>query len=284
MILFLFCMTVGFGCAAQESDGLTGWQITSAYLAFMFCSFFGSTMNFYSDVEADRIHNDLYKDQPMSTQPFATGEMGKVETLLVFIVSALASIGFSLLAGWWFAFFNAAALLVLGFIYSSPWIHFKARAGWDVVTNSIGMTILVVAGWKLAAPADSWPPALFLIYVFVFVFMFYLPTVANDIPFDEAAGYRNSGVVFGAKRLLNAMIPLCVILTGVGVLLLTGSYGWPLKLFIALATPCAWLFTWAVHKLYVPPHIRFDTSLLIYPVSAVAVFYFVIAVNEVLNL
>jgi 4-hydroxybenzoate polyprenyltransferase len=282
MMLFLLPMTLGFACAAGQSDGVAGWRIASAYLAFLSMSFFASTLNFYSDVEADRMHNDLYKDQPLSQQPFAAGEMGKVETPLVFMVSASMCVIFGLLAGWWFAVFIIATLLIVGVLYSHPWFHFKARPVLDVLTNTTGVLMLLIAGWTLAAPAGVWPPALPLVFSFILAAILYLPTVANDAPFDEAAGYRTSGVVFGAKRLLNAMIPLCAVLTVVGVPVLIGSFEWPFKLFIAITLPAAWVFTWGMHKLFEPPHIRFNTSLLIYPVSALSLFYFVYAVDKVL--
>jgi 4-hydroxybenzoate polyprenyltransferase len=282
MMLFLLPMTLGFACAAGQSNGVAGWRIACAYLAFLSMSFFASTLNFYSDVEADRLHNDLYKDQPLSRQPFAAGEMGKAETPLVFIVSASMCVIFSLLAGWWFAVFILATLLILGILYSHPWFHFKAKPVLDVLTNTTGVLMLFIAGWKLAAPAGVWPPVLSLVFSFILAATLYLPTVANDVPFDEAAGYRTSGVVFGAKRLLNAMIPLCAVLTVVGVPVLIGPFEWPFRLFVAITLPAAWVFTWGMHKLFEPPHIRFDTSLLIYPVSALSLFYFVYAIDKVL--
>lgn len=283
LMLFILPMTLGFAAAADKSGGVVGWRIACAYLAFLSCSFFSSTLNFYSDVEADRLHNDKYKDQPLSQQPFATGEMGRVETPLVFIISASLCVAFSLLAGWWFAVFMIAALLIIGVLYSHPWFHFKEKPVLDVVTNTTGVLVLIIAGWKLAAPADVWPPVLPLVFSYIFAATIYLPTVANDVPFDEAVGYRTSGVVFGAKRLLNAMIPLCAIMTVLGVLVLIGPFEWPFRLFVAITLPAAWVFTWGMHRLFEPPHIRFDTGLLIYPVSALTIFYFVCAVDKVLT-
>ncbi len=207
--------------------------------------------------------------------------MGRLETALVFAVSVISCMAFSLLAGWWFAVFMLATVLVLGILYSHPWFHFKEKPVLDVLCNVTGALLFLMAGWKLASP-DTWPPVLPLAFAFIFVAIIYLPTVANDVPFDEAVGYRTSGVVFGAQRLLDAIIPLCAILAVLGVLVFIGPNGWQLELFAAVTLPAAWVFTWGVRKLFEPPHIRFNTGLLIYPVSALFIFYFVYAVDRVL--
>jgi 4-hydroxybenzoate polyprenyltransferase len=282
LMIYIFPMTLGFACAADKSNGVAGWRIACAYLAFLTGSFFSSTLNFYADVEADRLHNDMYKDQPISHQPFVTGEMGKLETILLFTITGVSCVVFSLLAGWWFAVFLIASMIILGPLYSHPWFRFKDKPVLDVLTNATGAVVLLIAGWKLAAPADLWPPVLPLVFGFIFSGTLYLPSVANDVPFDEAAGFRTSGVVFGAKRLLNAMIPLCAIMTVVGILVLIGPFEWQFKLFIAGAMPGAWVFTWGMHILFEPPHIRFNTGLLIYPIAVMLVFYFVYAVDKVL--
>lgn len=284
LMIYIFPMTLGFACAAEHSSGVAGWRIACAYLGFLAGSFFSSTLNFYADVEADRLHNDMYKDQPISHQPFVTGEMGRLETVLVFAVTGIFCAAFSLLAGWWFAVFMLASVLILGILYSHPWFRLKEKPVLDIVTNAAGAVVLLIAGWKLAAPADVWPPVLPLVFGFIFSGTLYIPSVANDVPFDEAAGFRTSGVAFGAKRLLDAMWPLCAVMTVVGVLVLIGPFEWPFKLFIAGAIPGAWVFTWGMRLLFKPPHVRFNTGLLIYPIAAMLAFFFVYAVDTVLGL
>ncbi len=285
MIIYIFPMTLGFACAAEYSTGVAGWRIACAYLGFLAGSFFSSTLNFYADVESDRHHNDMYKDQPISHQPFVTGEMGRLETHPGLRHHRPRPAWSS---ACWPAGGSPSSCsppsIVLGILYSHPWFRFKEKPVLDVVTNASTSVMLLIAGWKLAAPADVWPPVLPLVFGFIFSGTLYLPSVANDIPFDEAAGFRTSGVVFGAKRLLDAMSPLCALMTVVGVLVLIGPFEWPFKLFIAGAMPGAWVFTWGMHLLFKPPHIRFNAGLLIYPISAMLLFYFVYAVNTVLGL
>lgn len=281
LMIYIFPLTLGLAAAADKSPGVPGWRIACAYLGFLGGSFFSSTLNFYADVEADRLHNDMYKDQPISNQPFVTGEMGKLETALLFAVTGLSSILFSLLAGWWFALFMLGGVVVLGILYSHPWFRFKELPVLDVVTNAAGAVIILIAGWKLASP-DTWPPVLPLVFGFIFSGTLYLPSVANDVPFDEAVGFRTSGVVFGAKRLLDAMIPLCVLMAAVAAMVFAGPFEWQFKLFIAMALPGACVFTWGMHLLFKPPHVRFNTGLLIYPISGLLVFYFVYALSKLL--
>ncbi len=281
LMIYVFPLTLGLAAAADKSSGVPGWRIACAYLGFLAGSFFSSTLNFYADVEADRIHNDMYKDQPISIQPFATGEMGKLETALLFAVTGLASVGFSVLAGWWFAVFMLAGVVVLGILYSHPWFRFKELPVLDVVTNAAGAVVILIAGWKLVSP-DTWPPVLPLVFGFIFSGTLYLPSVANDVPFDESVGFKTSGVVFGAKRLLDAMIPLCALMAVVAALVLAGPFEWQFKLFIAMALPGACVFTWGMRLLFKPPHIRFNTGLLIYPISGLLVFYFVYALSKLL--
>jgi 4-hydroxybenzoate polyprenyltransferase len=282
MMIYIFPLTLGFAAGMSYSDHVAGWRIVCAYLSFLAGSFFSSTLNFYADVDADRLHNDMYKDQPISRQPFVTGEMGKVETPLIFAISTCACIGFGLLVSYQFAIMIFISIyFTLGILYSHPWFRFKAKPVLDVVTNAAGAVLVLMAGWKLASPT-TWPPVIPLVFGFIFSGTLYLPSVANDVPFDTAAGFRTSGVVFGAKRLLNAMIPLCGLMAVVAALTLIGPYGWQFKLFVAGALPGAIVFTWGMHLLYEPPHIRFNTGLMIYPIIGMLVFYLVYALQKAL--
>lgn len=283
LVLFIFPLTLGFAASVDYVNGLEGWRIACAYLSFVCGSFFGSTLNFFSDVEADKLHTDLYKDLPLSEQPFATGEMGKVETPLVFAVSAMGCIGFGLLTGFWFAVFMVSATMLLGVLYSHPWFQWKAKPVLDVLCNSAGPAVILIAGWNISRPADIWPPLLPALFGALLAMNIYLPTVGNDIPFDEAAGYRTSGVVFGAKRLVDAMIPVCVIMAVVAVLILVGDYQWQFKLFAAGGLPAMIAYTVTIRVLFKPPQAEFNPGLLVYPVTALTLFYFVYALSTALT-
>ncbi len=268
MVIFLFPVTLGFAAAAEGGGQLELYRLALAYISFASGFLFISALNFYADVESDRLHNDLYKGDPhMSDQPFVTGEMGRRETVLLFLLSAVGCVGVALLVNRPFAFFLGTGMFVIGVLYSHPWFRFKAKPVLDALTNASSACLFLVAGWKMAQP-ESWPPLWPLVFGFFFSATLYLPSVANDVPFDRAAGFRTSGVVFGAKRLLDAMIPLCVLLLPLAVVNLLVSQSWLFKLFIAMAWPGAVLFTWAMHHLYEPPFIRFNAALMIYPLLA----------------
>ena len=217
----------------------------------------------------------------MSDQPFATGEMGKLETALLFLLSGLGCVVFSLLVNPGFAAFMIGSVFVLGILYSHPWFRFKNRPVLDILTNAVGANIILIAGWKAVNPA-TWPPFLPMVFGFIFASTLYMPSVANDVPFDKAAGFRTSGVVFGAQALLNAMIPMCALLVPVAVLIFVFPVGWAFQLFTALALPGAIVFTAGMHLLWRPPHIRFNAALLVYPIAGMLLFYFVYGVNAVL--
>ncbi|MEJ5186199.1 MAG: UbiA prenyltransferase family protein [Candidatus Geothermincolales bacterium] len=283
MVIFLFPMTLGFASAAEGGGELEVYRLVLAYIAFTLGFLFISALNFYADVESDRLHNDLYKGGPhMSDQPFVTGEMGKVETFLLFLLSAGGCVGIALLVNRPFAFFLGLGMFVIGVLYSHPWFRFKAKPVLDAVTNASSACLFLVAGWKSALPG-SWPPPWPMVFGFFFSATLYLPSVANDVPFDRAAGFRTSGVVFGAKRLLDAMIPLCALLLPLAVVNLLVSQSWLFKLFIAMAWPGAVIFTWAMHYLYDPPFIRFNAALMIYPLLALHVLFGSLGIKYILD-
>lgn len=279
MFIYLFPLTLGFAASADGASPIQGYEIALAYLGFLCGSFFSSSLNFYADVESDRLHNDMYKgDLHMSDQPFVTGEIGKTETALLFTLTGLGCIGFSLAVNLQFAIFMVGSVLILGILYSHPWFRFKNKPVLDVATNALGACVILIAGWKIVQPS-TWPPIWPLIFGFLFSATLYLPSVANDVPFDEAAGFRTSGVVFGAKRLLDFMIPMCVLLVPVAIANFVVDQSWLFKLFIAMALPGAIVFTIGMRLLFRPPHIRFNAALLVFPISGLLLFYFVYGIH-----
>jgi len=278
VFIYIFPLTLGFAAAADGGGRISGWDVAFMYLGFLCGSMFSSSLNFYADAPADRLHNDMYKDQPISIQPFATGEMSQLETVLLFLLTGVGCVVFSLLVNYAFAVYMLGSVFLLGILYSHPWFRFKAKPVLDIVTNATGACIILVAGWK-AVHITTWPPVWPLVFGFLFSATLYMPSVANDVPFDEPVGYRTSGVVFGAERLLAAMIPLCVIMVPVAAVNFIIDQSWTFKLFIAMALPFAVLFTTGMHILYRPPHIRFNTALLVYPLAGLLLFYFIYGIN-----
>jgi 4-hydroxybenzoate polyprenyltransferase len=283
-MIYLFPVVLGFAVATDGGGNVPGYKIALAYAAFFCGSFFASSLNFYADVESDRLHINMYKgDSHMSDQPFVTGEMGRLETVLLFLLSGLGCICLSLLVSWQFAAFMVGGIMVIiGILYSHPWFRFKNKPVLDVVTNATGACVLLVAGWKVVQP-DTWPLLWALAFGFIFSATLYMPSVANDVPFDEAAGFRTSGVVFGAKRLIDAMVPLCVLLVPVAVVNFILPQTWLFKLFFALALPGAIAFTVWMHLVWRPPFIRFNAALMVYPITAMLAFYFVYGVHAALT-
>jgi 4-hydroxybenzoate polyprenyltransferase len=282
-VIYLFPVVLGFAAAADGGGEVRGYKILAAFAAFFCGSFFSSSLNFYADVESDRLHNNMYKgDSHMSDQPFVAGEMGKAETIILFLLSGIGCILLSLAVSLRYAAFMVGGIIVvIGILYSHPWFRFKNRPVLDIVTNATGACILLVAGWKIVQPS-TWPPVWPIVFGFLFSATLYIPSVANDVPFDEAAGFRTSGVVFGAGKLLYTMIPFCLALIPVAVVNFIVPQSWLFKLFIALALPGAIAFTIGMHLLYRPPHIRFNAGLLVYPLLALLLFYFVYGLNAAL--
>ncbi len=280
--LFPFALALSVGLE-QVKAGLARpvtyywWTVLFAYLAYFCGSFFSSTLNFYTDVPADRLHDDLYKDQKISNQPFVTGEMNTFETVATFAVLTVGCIVFSFLVNLRFAAFMLGAVILLGILYSHPWFRFKEKPVLDIATNATGAVLILFAG--MAIVSSDYPPLIPIIFGWLFSATMYIPSVANDAPFDEEVGYRTSGVVFGQKRLIDAMIPLTVLIVGVGLWgVFSSSLNWQYRLFLGLGTPAAIAATIAVLLKFHPPHIELSPKYMLVPLAGLLVFYFVLGI------
>lgn len=282
--LFPFVLALSVGIQ-QTNDGIakmvsyTWITVLFAYLAYFSGSFFSSTLNFYADVPADRVHDGLYKDQDISKQPFVSGEMKKWETVMVFSVTGVGCVVFSLLVNWRFAAFMLGAVLLLGVLYSHPWFRFKEKPVLDVVTNATGACLILYAG--MAIVSSDKPPFIPVLFGFLFSAAMYLPSVANDVPFDEAAGYKTSGVVFGQKRLVQAMAVIVALMVPVGIWgTLSRALNWEYRLFCFLGTGAAIVAVATVWFLYNPPHIELNPDFYLVPLAGLLLFYFVVSIVE----
>lgn len=283
--LFPFALALSVGLE-QTHDAIArpasySWvSILFAYLAYICGSFFSSTLNFYEDVPADTVHDGLYKDQDISRQPFVTGEMSTLETVLTFLLTGTGCVVFSFLVNWKFAVFMLGAVMLLGILYSHSWFRLKEKPVVDILTNATGAVLILFAG--MAVVSKDYPPLIPIVFGWLFSAMLYMPSVANDVPFDDAAGFRTSGVVFGQKRLIHAMIPIAVVLVPVGVWgALSGSLNWQYRLFLAMGTPAALVALGMVLALFHPPHIEMNPDWLLAPLAGLLLFYVVMGIYRV---
>jgi 4-hydroxybenzoate polyprenyltransferase len=287
MLIYLFPLVLALSAGLSMIEEGTAtpvhytWvSVLFAYIAFFCGSFFSSSFNFYVDVAADRVHDGLYKaDRDMSKQPFVTGEISRRETVLLFTISGVGCVVFSLLVNLRFAAFMVGSVLLLGVLYNHPWFSFKSKPVLDIVTNATGAVLILCAG--MAIVSSDWPPIQPIVFGWLFAADLYMPSVANDAPFDEAAGYRTSGVVFGQRNLILAMIPTTVLCAAAGIwAVLSPSLNWQYRLFNGLGIFAAIGFMVMMFVLYRPPHIELNTNLMIYPLAALLLFYFVLGIYE----
>jgi 4-hydroxybenzoate polyprenyltransferase len=277
---FVLALSVGIQQVRQGAARPVPYSwvaVLFAYLTYFCGSFFSSTLNFYADVPADRVHDGLYKDQDISKQPFVSGEMSKLETVLVFAVTGIGCVVFSVLVNWRFAVFMVGAVLLLGVLYSHPWFRFKEKPVLDIVTNATGAVLILYAGMAIVSRDN--PPFIPILFGWLFSAAMYMPSVANDVPFDKAAGYRTSGVVFGQKRLVLAMIPTVALMVPVGIWgVFSTSLNWEYRLFCLLGTGAAILATATVWLLFNPPHIELNPDFYLVPLAALLLLYFIVSI------
>lgn len=278
-LIYLFGLAFGFSIAADANPDIAWYRILFAIIAFFCASFFASTLNFYADVEADREFTGRFKDTDLSGQPFVTGDMGRLETALAFSLSAAGCVLFSLLAGYRFAVFMIGFGVVIGLLYSHPWFRLKAHPLTDILCNITGMTFTLLAGLSLGV--DYLPPVLFLVWWALFVTVVYIPTVVNDVPFDRQAGYRTSGVVFGAARLLYSIIPLTVAMAVPGILVAISDTAWQYRLLAGLGTALAVAGVAVVLYCWKPPYIDLDPNWVLVPMNLFIVFFFTYGIIRV---
>jgi 4-hydroxybenzoate polyprenyltransferase len=266
-LAYFFPLAFGFAIAADADPHIAWWKIPVGFLAYFCASFFASTLNFYADVASDRQFGGKFKDMDLKQQPFVTGEMGLLETWLVFIVSGVACVALSLAVNYRFAIFIVGFALVVGLLYSHPWFRLKARPVTDILVNVVGMGFALLAGLSIGGQ-HYLPPVLFLVWGGLFVTVMYIPTVVNDVPFDEAAGYRTSGVFFGPSRLLYAMAPLALAMIPIGVLVaIDSSFTWQYRVVAAIGTPLTLAGTAVIFYLWRPPRVELNPNIVLVPMD-----------------
>ena len=265
-LAYFFPLAFGLTVAADADPGIAWWKLPAGFVAYFCASFFASTMNFYADVEADREYGGPFKDMDLKEQPFVKGEMGRLETWLALSISLAGCVGLSLAVNHRFAIFIVSFAVVVGLLYSHPLFRLKARPVTDILVNVAGMGFTLLAG--LSFSVSYLPPVLFLVWGGLFVTVVYIPTVVNDVPFDEAAGYRTSGVVFGASRLLYSTVPLVAAMVPIGVLVaLDTSAAWQYRFATGAGTPLAVAGVAVILYLWRPPRVEFNPEIVLVPMD-----------------
>lgn len=272
-LAFFFPLAFGFAVAADAAArsgevAVPLWKAPVGFASFFLASFFASTLNFYADAESDRNFTGRFKDMDLKQQPFARGEMTAGETVAAFAVSGAGCVALSLVVGLRFSAFITGFALVVGVLYSHRWFRLKARPVTDILCNVVGMGLSLMAGLELAG--GQAPPWMFAVWGALFITVMYIPTVVNDVPFDEAAGYRTSGVVFGAARLLYSMVPLALAMVPFAVLLaLDGSVAWPYRVVPPLGSFLTLAGTAVIVRLWRPPRIDLNPDVVLIPMDLV---------------
>ncbi|MHB8896016.1 MAG: UbiA prenyltransferase family protein [Candidatus Geothermincolia bacterium] len=273
-LAYFFPLAFGFTIAADANPHIAWWKIPVGFLSFFCASFFASTMNFYADVEADSNFGGKFKDMDLKDQPFVRGDMGALETWLVFVISGIGCVALSLAVNYRFAIFITGFAVVVGLLYSHSWFRLKAKPLTDILVNVVGMGFMLLAG--LSFSVHYLPPVLFLVWGALFVTVMYIPTVVNDVPFDEAAGYKTSGVFFGASRLLYSMAPLAAAMIPIGALVALNNHAaWQYRFAAAAGTPLTLAGTAVIFYLWRPPRVELNPNIVLYPMD-LAILAFVV--------
>jgi 4-hydroxybenzoate polyprenyltransferase len=153
-------------------------------------------LNQLTDVRTDAANSKLFLlAGGYVRRRFAFGEMALLTVL------AVVPVGVGVLTGWLRV--EVAALFfasgVLGVAYSVPPFRLKARAGWDIVANTVGYGVVAFAvGWIAVEPVSGRTWQLSVPYAFSVAAAFAFTTIP-DIPGDCAAGDRTLGVQLGAR-------------------------------------------------------------------------------------
>lgn len=149
--------------------------------------------NDIQDLEADRA-KDLRSESPL-----VQGYISRQTAFAVVVALSVVGMGLSLWIGPVF-FGLMAVCLFLSWAYSAPPLHLKARAGWDVAVNVVGIGVLcLLAGWVLARPLEAFPWYL-LAPAVTNLGAVYVPTVIADYHVDRRYGVATTAVEFGPER------------------------------------------------------------------------------------
>lgn len=209
---------------------LAGPQFLLAFL--LYSALMGGVyiLNQIVDRETDRANRKLF----LVSEGYVPVKLASLEMILLFVVALALAFRFS------FSFFVFVVIsLGLGVAYSAPPLKLKGRPIWDLLSNSLGYGLVNFgAGW-LAVRSLSGEMFLRSIPYVLSVGAVFVNTTIPDIPGDQEAGDRTTGIFLGMKRSLLLSTSLLSLALVSSLLLrdwvcLTASV-WSLPLFIRAA-------------------------------------------------
>ena len=156
--------------------------------------------------------------------PLVRGRITPREAVRVGVIASLASVLVAVPLGRLFAV-GTALVVLLGWAYSAPPLRLKARAGADVIVNSVVVgTLGPLGGWvAMTGSIQGYPWAISIIGVMA-VAALYLPTTLVDREADHRVGVRTAAVALGSRLTFeigfalwvgSAMLALGLAVTGV---------------------------------------------------------------------
>ena len=155
----------------------------------------------YFDLEVDRA-NPRKSALPFHKRPTRPGViLGSALALFAVSMAMAALVGLAFLAA-------SAAIAGLSFVYTTPPVRTKARAGLDVATNMLGFGVLCsLAGWVIERPVGGYP-WLWLLPMVLGTGALYIPTTVADAPADGRMGVGTVAVRLGDRRAVYLAIAL----------------------------------------------------------------------------
>lgn len=145
------------------------------------------------DLENDR------SNPRKARSPLVRGEVNQQEVLRVGVVTSVATVLAAVPLGPFFAA-GTAAVVLLGWAYSAPPLRLKARAGADVMVNSVVVGVFgPLGGWvAMTGTVAGFPWPISIVGVLA-VAALYLPTTMVDRGADRLAGARTTAVALGRR-------------------------------------------------------------------------------------
>ncbi|MBM3157675.1 MAG: hypothetical protein FJ004_10390 [Chloroflexi bacterium] len=228
---FSLSFLIPFAVGAYEG---TDWaRAILGFVVLILIASFSFALNFYSDRDSDRYHDGMQKDMNLTRQPVLTGEVTLRECKVFCAVTVVLIVILAFLVSNLFALLTLLACLLGGVLYSHPFIRLKTKPIFDIACMCLCCALLFSAGYTLAR--ETMVGWLAFVFFFQVCVVLYISTVVQDYEWDVQAGLRTSAVVFGKRKLTNAMWAVCVTMIPVTWLIVSGPYA------IAFKT-CAVLF------------------------------------------
>lgn len=188
-IISLGCVYLGWVVATRTilpDPAMTlGLFITAVFIT-------GSTFTYndYADRDLDK-HNIRKKGSLL-----VRGLVEPIVVLELAVALALLGIMFSLFINLTFTIMMGCCIL-LSILYSNPHVKLKAKGGWDLVVNMVGIGIILpLAGWSVVRPLTEFP-FFYLPSIFLGIGTLYILTTVADHKIDLRNGINSLVVRFG---------------------------------------------------------------------------------------